>query len=126
MSVKNKSNSLMNRKKLFILGIGIIVLSLQYCKPAFTNKNKEPLISYNKDIQPLMLQRCTPCHFPEQGRKEMLNTYETTKTHLNDIIHRIQLPEDDKEFMPFKSKRTPLNKEEIELFKSWLAQNMPE
>lgn len=105
----------------------LISLSLQFCKSAQnTSRNTaENLISYEASIAPLMTQSCTPCHFPEKGRKKLLNTYKATKKNINDILHRIQLHTDNKKFMPYKSKKAPLTKEEINLFKQWMAQNMP-
>ncbi len=72
-----------------------------------------------------MLQKCTPCHFPERGRKEMLDTYKATKKYASDIIKRVQLSPEEIKFMPFKSKRPALTKEELKLFNDWIAQNMP-
>lgn len=82
-------------------------------------------VSYANDIKPIMLQKCTPCHFPKFGRKEMLDTYDTTKEHIKDILIRVQFPKEDIKFMPFKSKKAPLTENEIELFKNWMNQNFP-
>ena len=115
-------------KIFFFITFVIILLSMQFCKSSatmITDTSDKP-VSYEKDISPIMKLKCTPCHFPEHGRKEMLDTYAATKEHIEDILHRVQLPETDKKFMPFKSKREPLTKEEIELFKKWAAQSMPQ
>jgi len=85
----------------------------------------ELLVSYEKDIRPIMLASCTPCHFPEQGQKKMLDTYAATKSEATAIIERVLLPADDIKFMPFKSKKPALTTEEIKLLKDWVTQGMP-
>lgn len=85
----------------------------------------ELLVSYEKDIRPFMLASCTPCHFPEQGQKKMLDTYQATKNEASAILERVLLPIDDIKYMPFKSKKPALTAEEIKLLKDWMAQGMP-
>lgn len=85
-----------------------------------------PTVTYQKDILPIMKERCTPCHFPEQGKKKMLDTYEATKTNIADILDRVQLPQEDVKFMPFKNKKEPLNDSLIAVIMEWKKQNMPE
>ncbi len=109
-----------------------VLLTLQFCKTTNVSTKKydeikeEPLISYNKDILPMMTQKCTPCHFPERGRKKMLDTYATTKMNIEDILYRVQLPENHEDFMPFKSKKEPLTEAEIKLMKKWVSTGMSE
>lgn len=82
-------------------------------------------MSYQRDIKPIIQRSCTPCHFPARGRKVMLNTHTAVVENIDEIMKRTQLSSLDEGFMPFKSKREPLSKEEIELFKMWIAENMP-
>ena len=56
----------------------------------------------------------------------MLNTYAAAKENITDILTRVQLPSEDIKFMPFKGKRAALTNQELELFKNWFQQNMPE
>jgi hypothetical protein len=72
-----------------------------------------------------MQMRCTPCHYPETGKKKLLNTYEATAESIDDILMRIQLPHDDPKFMPFKSKKEPLSDSLIQVFILWKEQKMP-
>jgi len=83
------------------------------------------VISYTNDIRPLMLNSCTPCHFPERGKKKMLDTYEAVAENIKDIVHRINLPVENEEFMPFKSKKAPLTADEIKVIELWQKQGMP-
>jgi len=84
-----------------------------------------PLVSYQTDINPLIERSCTPCHFPEKGRKKMLNSYGAVAENVVDIIRRVKLPADHKDYMPFKSKNVPLTAQEIGLIELWEKQGMP-
>jgi uncharacterized membrane protein len=122
----------MKKSKSLIFIAAVLLMVLQFCKPAQTTtadtsrKNVAPvvLVSYEKDIRPLMLERCTPCHFPEMGKKKMFDTYASTKTDVNEIIRRIKLKPEEIQFMPFKSKKPALTEKEIQLFSDWLSQGM--
>jgi len=83
-------------------------------------------ISYARNIQPLMAESCTPCHFPERGKKELLDTYDATARFIDDIIYRVQLPPDSSQFMPFKSKKMPLTLDQIQLLIDWRDAGMPD
>lgn len=102
---------------------------MQQCKSSknttSANSSTETQVSYEADILPLMQRSCTPCHFPENGKKIMLNTLQATRVNIDDIMVRIQLPSDSDKFMPFKSKKPALTQEEIATFKKWIDQRMP-
>jgi uncharacterized membrane protein len=122
----------MTKSKPLIILAAVLLMVLQFCKPtqtttADTKKDAPPavLVSYEKDIRPLMLERCTPCHFPEMGKKKMFDTYAATKTDVSEIIRRIKLKPEEVQFMPFKSKKPALTEKEIQLFSDWLSQGMP-
>lgn len=82
-------------------------------------------VTYTAQIEPIMKRSCTPCHYPDQGRMEMLNTYEKVKSHAKEILERVELAPDASGFMPFKSKKQPLNGDEIALLKTWISNGMP-
>jgi len=119
----------MTRNKYVVLLAAALLMVLQFCKPAQTTTKKDVppvvLVSYEKDIRPLMLERCTPCHFPETGKKKMFNTYETAKADVSEMIRRVKLNPQDPQFMPFKSKKPALTEKEIQLFSEWLSQGTP-
>jgi hypothetical protein len=105
----------------------VIAIIFQCCKtPQQTTTTAAPVVTvfYEKDIKPIMVASCTPCHFPEQGRKKMLDTYATTKDNIGEIIKRLELPVSDEAFMPFKSKKPPLTTAQVQLFKDWVKQGM--
>jgi hypothetical protein len=109
-------------------------LFFQFCKSSQATliektesiEEKSQLVSFESDLLPIMKRSCTPCHFPERGKVKMLNTYEATAESINYILYRVELPTDDEEYMPFKSKRQALSAEEIQLFKDWKSQGMGE
>lgn len=122
--MKRKSYSL----ALVVLISSIIAVSLSACKPTqkTTAASGENKISYATEIAPLIQKSCSPCHFPESGKKEPLNTYVTMKEHIGSVINRVELSQSDEKFMPFKMKKAPLTAAEIKVLKDWMAQNMPE
>ena len=81
-------------------------------------------LSYEKDIAGIMTMSCTPCHFPPDGKKEALNSYEAVSTHINEIIERVKLPQSDIKFMPFKNKKPALGDSLINVLVQWKEQGM--
>ena len=84
------------------------------------------LISYKKDIVPILQNSCTPCYFPPKGRMEPLDSYESVKNQISEIIIRVKLPKEHPEFMPYESKKPVLNDSLIVVLETWQKQNMPE
>lgn len=86
---------------------------------------KEPVVTYATDVAPIIQDRCTPCHFPETGKKKFLDTYVAARDNIDSILYRVQLPKDHPKFMPFKSKKEPLSDSLINVLKLWKAQEFP-
>lgn len=86
---------------------------------------KEPAVTYAADVAPIIQDRCTPCHFPETGKKKFLDTYVAARDNIDSILYRVQLPKDHPKFMPFKSKKEPLSDSLINVLKLWKAQEFP-
>ncbi|MBK9983302.1 MAG: hypothetical protein IPP15_13050 [Saprospiraceae bacterium] len=82
-------------------------------------------MSYQKDISPIVMAHCSPCHFPDSGKKLPLNTYEAMTTNIEKVLFRVQLPLTDEKFMPWKSKKEPLSDSLIQVIKLWRDQAMP-
>lgn len=114
------------RKILFIVRVLIFVVFLQNCKSAKNKYVAPTAYSYAKDVAPIIQTSCTPCHFPPEGRKEALNSYETVRDNITEIIELVQLPKDNHRFMPFKSKKPPLTESEIAVLVTWQKQGMPQ
>lgn len=123
--------NLMNNRWIACIVVVIFVFAVQSCKTtqstaATPEPESEPLISYAADIRPMMITSCTPCHFPENGRKKMLDTHAATKETINDIVRRVELGEDEAGYMPFRSKRPALTAEQVSTLKKWAKQGFPE
>lgn len=114
------------RKILFIVGSLVLVVFLQNCKSAKSKYVAPTAYSYSKDVAPIIQTSCTPCHFPPEGRKEALNSYETVKNHIAEIIRTVQLPKDNPKFMPFKSRKPALTESEIAILVTWQKDGMPQ
>ncbi|MEN2282912.1 hypothetical protein AAGF08_12290 [Algoriphagus sp. SE2] len=111
------------RYLLLITAFGLIIYqSCTSTKKATTSSLSE--VTYDKDIKPIMIASCTPCHFPEEGKKKYLDTYNSVASNIDDIIKRIKLPQDNEDFMPFKLKKPALTEEEIALFEEWKKNGM--
>ncbi len=115
-----------NTKHHGLITITILLLlstTLQFCSTSRTATKPEPVaarvVSYAKDIQPIMAAKCAPCHFPETGKKKKLNTYLAVRDNFKEILVRVQLPADHEDYMPFKGKKEPLTAAEIQLLKDW-------
>lgn len=102
-----------------------ILISCSSSKKATdSDKMMTQRVSYERDLKPIIQRSCAPCHFPEKGKKEHLDTYEKVADHIGDILFMVQLPADNPKFMPYESKKQPLTAEEIELFKTWKKEGM--
>lgn len=116
-------------KKTILLFALISVIALPFCstskKAAGAKGKDEPKVSYATDVSPILQDHCTPCHFPGGGKRKFLDTYAAVSGNIDEILYRVQLPTDSLGFMPFKSKKAPLNDSLIHVIKLWKAQNMP-
>jgi hypothetical protein len=116
-------------KKTNFLFILIAIVALPFCttskKAAGAKEMEKPKVSYAADVSPILQERCTPCHFPDGGKRRFLDTYTAVSDNIDEILYRVQLPVDSVGFMPFKSKKTPLSDSLIQVIKLWKTQNMP-
>ncbi len=98
----------------------------------------EPEVNFNRDIRPILANRCFQCHGPdEQERKSelRLDTREGALTDLggyaaivpgnaadSELLERI-IAKDPEELMPpAKSKKPRLTESEVMLFRQWINQ----
>ena len=82
-------------------------------------------LSYEKDIVAVMKTSCSPCHFPPDGQKEPLDSYDAVSKNINEIIERVRLPQTDNKFMPFRNKKPALSDSVINVLAQWKEQGMP-
>lgn len=83
-------------------------------------------VTYSKHIEPIMQAKCTPCHYPERGKADMLDTYASVRKHINGIIHRVQLDPTDYDYMPYNQKKPAVTEAELALFQQWKAEGFAE
>lgn len=119
-----------NKLSLFVALLSLITFS--FCssskKVSSTTSNDPaviPSFTYEKDVAPMMLASCSPCHFPETGKKKHLDTYVATTKNIDDILNRVQLPIEHDDYMPFKSKKPAFTDRQIAVLKKWQAEKMP-
>ena len=115
----------------------LVIVCLLLAKGFFCCKTKEKAaatvpavtdfsITYTNDIKPLMDRSCTPCHYPETGKKKLYHTYAAVSKDIKVILNRVKLPIEDVKYMPYRGKRQGISKEEIALIEKWVANGKPE
>lgn len=119
-----------NKLSIFVALLSLITFS--FCSSgkktttASTNEpNPKPAFTYEKDVAPIIMASCSPCHFPESGKVKHLDTYEAAAKNVEEILQRVQLPVDHEGYMPFKSKKPALTEREIAILKKWQEDKMP-
>lgn len=102
------------------------ILILPYCTTVKKSAavTTVPSYTYVSDVAPIIQARCTPCHFPETGKKKFLDTHEAVSSTIDDILYRVQLPHDNPKFMPFKNKKEPLSDSLVMVLKVWKEAGM--
>jgi nitrate/TMAO reductase-like tetraheme cytochrome c subunit len=105
-------------KKFFVILALALPFTLQFCNTSKKSKNvAPPKITYMTNVQPTIVANCSPCHIPPKGFKKALNTYDSAKNSIDDMISRVQMQPGDKGFMPFKHPR--LADSTILVFVNW-------
>ncbi len=107
------------RKLLLLLFLLGIIVSLQFCSSSkkLTSAKQPAKITYAANIQPLIINYCSPCHIPPRGFKKPLDTYDAAKTSVDEMIARMQKSPDERGFMPFKHAK--LSDSTIMVFVNW-------
>ena len=106
-------------KKLMLLSVvALAVVVFTQCRSAKNTAASKKTLTYTADVQPIVADKCSPCHIPEKGgRVAALNTYDKVKNNIGDIVRRIEMNPGDKGFMPFKHPK--LSDSTINVFKQW-------
>ena len=120
------------KNKLSLFAALLSLITFSFCssskKVSSTTSNEPavmPSFTYEKDVAPMVLASCSPCHFPETGKKKLLDTYDATVNNIDDILIRVQLPIENDEYMPFKSKKPAFTDRQIAVLKKWQSEKMP-
>jgi cytochrome c553 len=109
-------------KKIYVSSLIVMMaVFLSYChtaKKAATEPPAAAAITYEKSVQPIIMNSCAPCHVPSKGgNKEALDTYANAKKDIDGILHRIQLNPEERGFMPMRHPK--LSDSDIAVFKQW-------
>ncbi len=114
-------------KKYFTLAaiiIAVIFLSNCHTAKKAATETTTPKLTYEANMQSLVSNTCSPCHFPAKGgNKKPFDSYEALKANIDSMIARIELNPADKGFMPFK--RSKLSDSTINVFKQWRDEGTP-
>ena len=103
---------------IFVIGAAIV---LPFCKTS--KKASGTKVTYDASIQPLVMNNCSPCHFPPKGNKKPLDNYDSVKVEISSIIERIKKAPGEKGFMPAKHDKLPDST--INVFVQWKNDGMP-
>lgn len=87
--------------------------------------------SYNRDIRPILSDRCFACHGPDAGTREADLRLDTEAgAHLmaivpgdaegSELMNRLVTDDPDVQMPPAASKKPPLTPEQIELIRRWI------
>jgi len=115
---------------MFSFNVGLCALSAE-----------ERKIDFNKDIRPLLSNRCYACHGPDDEHRKADLRFDTRDGAMMDLggykalepgkpresamLYRILLPAGDEELMPPKGKGTRFTSEEAALVEKWIEQDAP-
>jgi hypothetical protein len=87
--------------------------------------------SYNRDIRPILSDRCFACHGPDAGTREAELRLDTEAgahewaimpgdSEGSEVLNRISTDDPDVKMPPVDSKKPPLTAEQIELIRKWI------
>ncbi len=65
----------------------------------------------------MVMNRCSPCHIPPEGKAKPLDTYAAVKANIDTILTRIQKKPNEKGFMPMR--RPKFSDSTINVFARW-------
>lgn len=110
-------------------------LALAFLLLSFSAAQAADAVDYNRDIRPILSDRCFFCHGPDARHREAglrLDVEESAKElaidpgkpDSSELIARITNPDDDLRMPPAESGKT-LSPEEIDLLRRWVTQGAP-
>jgi hypothetical protein len=90
--------------------------------PSTTPKNQ--IATFDRDIKPIFLTKCAPCHLENGDRVNKWNNYTTVKTYITGIMGRVTREVTDPLLMPKNGPK--LSNAEINLLKKWIDDGLLE
>ncbi len=106
-------------KRFCLILVVFFAFILQFCNNVYKaglgkGKRKTTWIA---NVQPIIVNSCSPCHTPPKGNKKAFNTYTAVKTNIDSILTRIQKKPGEKGFMP--ARHPKLSDSTVNIFKQW-------
>lgn len=82
----------------------------------------DKVLSYNRDVRPILASKCFACHGPDEDKREADLRLDVRGEHFDDkaITERIETTDPD-DIMPPPSSPKPLTREEANILKRWMA-----
>ena len=109
----------------------VVVLGLFF----LTGNSLAAPIDFNRDIRPILSDRCFHCHGPSEETREAslrldqregdegaLNMIEPGDPDASSLWHRITSEDEDERMPPAEANKKPLTPEELALFKQWIEE----
>ncbi|MFT3823512.1 MAG: hypothetical protein QM731_06305 [Chitinophagaceae bacterium] len=116
-------------KKIILSALVLATLAMQFCTSSKKSQTaaapaKPKLLTYEANVQPIILASCSPCHFPPKGNKKAYDNYTAVKTDIADILERIQKNPGERGFMP--ARHPKLSDSTINVIKQWQTDGLLE
>jgi mono/diheme cytochrome c family protein len=112
---------------LFIIILGLATFLLSSSAPLLSNSYLDHTpVTYQQQIRPIFATHCLSCHGNRESKKRQLDTYDTVKEKIDDILYRVQLEPSNRKFMPYKMRQAPLTRAEIAVLQAWKDGGMRE
>lgn len=113
----------MKTKFLFMTAI-VAVLFLASCSK---EDDPAPVViktTYNKDIKPILVAKCSPCHLAGGANPNKWDDFTTSKNKIDFIINRVNREAGAAGFMPLNGTKLPAA--ELALIAKWKADGLLE
>lgn len=108
-----------------VFSFALLVLLVR-CSSTRKAAGGTPPVTYENAVAALLLEQCSPCHYPGQGgKKKAYDNYTSVKTDIDEIIRRVELNPGEKGFMPFK-KTSRLSDSVIQVLRTWRDKGLTE
>ena len=113
-----------SNQNLLLLYFFISILILSSCKSTDPTPIEDNIISsgpitFVKHIQPLIRDKCAPCHVSGGDRSNKYDDYNTLNTLITGVIGRVIKDKNEPLFMPKNGEK--LNTKEMALLRKWIA-----
>ena len=115
------------KKKIYVLALLTSAVLLQFCsssKKIKASKMAASSVTYTENVNPIIINNCSPCHIPTKGNKKPLDTYGSVKSNIDEILVRVQRNPGEKGFMPMKHPK--LSDSTIQVLAQWKNNGSPE